>query len=169
MSHESWPQPLSYNPHEPMPAQTADWTCSACSLAWINRALGIDIATDEWTAVEYIGNPENINAMYGLMDASGSVLVDCLRQNGAPAFGSWPTWDAVMTWAAHWPLLIGGVQWNHWVGVRTRGDDWLELANSAPSWCGIGDRLYIAEWYDLGPFAVVAVPLLRNLPPPPTA
>jgi hypothetical protein len=169
MTEQSWPTPLAYNPAEPMGAQTADWTCSACSLAWMNRAIGIDIATTEWDAVAYIGNPTNINSTYGLMDASGAQLVECLRMNGAPAFTSWASWSNALNWASKWPLLIGGVEWNHWVGVRYSTLDHLVLANSAPGWMGIHEVLLESDWYNLEPFAVVAVPLLRNLPPPPTA
>jgi len=159
--------PLYYNPEEPMPAQTADWTCSACSLAWLNRALAIDVATDEWAAVEYIGEPENINATWGLTDGSGTRLVECLREQGAPAFSSWPSWLATYQLATVMPLLIGGVAWNHWVGVRFGKNQRLHLANSALGWMGVTYDLSEAQWYDLGPFAVIPVPLLARFPPTP--
>jgi len=157
-------EPLAYNLYEPQYPQQLDWTCSACSLAWINRALGIQFATDEWSAVEYIGTPDNINAMYGLMDASGSRLVQCLREQGAPAFSYWPSWSQAMELAAHMPLLLGGVGWNHWVGVRSGNGSWLFLANSAEGWMGVTDVLDQTQWNALGPFAAVPVPLLRHFP-----
>jgi len=157
--------PLTYDPLEPQSAQTADWTCSACSLAWLNRALSIDMATDEYSAVDYIGQPTHINSDYGLMDASGGRLVECLGEQGAPAWNGWFTWDTAFALACEMPLLIGGVGWNHWVGVRYAADYHLYLANSAPGWQGVGQEL-VQEQYDaLGPMAVVAVPLLRNFPP----
>src|SRR5215472_12581174 len=116
-------QPLAYNPNEPQYNQALDWSCSACSLAWLNRALGIQHATEELSAITYIGDPENINALYGLMDASGARLRDCLREQGAPAFCSWPTWESALAAADGWPMLLGGVGWYHWVGVRHAGDD----------------------------------------------
>ena len=160
---------LSYDPMEPMPPQEADWTCSACSLAWMNRALGIMAATDELAAVERIGCPENINPEWGLMDASGARLVQCLREEGAPAFSCWPTFDDAVRMAREWPMLIGGVGWYHWVGVRVSGDFNLILANSARGWMGIFDNLLADDWERLGPFAAVPVPLLRNFPPIPTS
>lgn len=160
---------LAYNMLEPGDQQTADWTCSACSLAWLNRALDIDYATDEWSAVDYIGQPDNINENYGLMDASGLRLVQCLREQGAPAFNGWFNFDTVYTLAVGMPLLIGGVTWNHWVGVRTARDGLLMLANSARGWGGVYDTLSAEQFAQLGPFAAVAVPLLAHFPPsPPT-
>lgn len=148
--------------------QTADWTCSACSLAWMNQSLSIDLATDEWSAVEYIGNPQNINSEWGLMDASGSRLASCLIEQGAPAFYAWLDYETTYRLAARMPLLIGGVAWNHWVGVRGVRDNDLELANSAPGWMGVDDVLGQSSYAVLGPFAVVAVPLHFQFPPPPT-
>src|SRR5262252_4913385 len=128
---------LSYNPDAPAVFQTVDWTCSACSLAWLNGALYIDHATDEWSAVDYIGNPENINPEWGLMDGSGDRLVQCLREQGAPALNGWFDWHTAYQLALRWPLLIGGVGWNHWAGVRSASVNQLLLANPAPGWMGV--------------------------------
>ena len=160
--------PLTYNPNEPQWSQTASWTCSACSLAWLNRALFIDHATDEWEAVDYIGNPEHINSAFGLMDGSGARLAQCLREQGAPAFNFWSDWYTAFELAARMPLLVGGVGWYHWVGVRGVENEYMLLANSAPGWMGIDQRLFEGDWNGLGPFAVVAVPLLHEFPPSPT-
>lgn len=161
------PTPLSYDAGVPAVMQTADWTCSACSLAWINQSLSIDVATDEWSAVAYIGEPENINSEWGLMDASGARLVQCLREQGAPAFSAWLDWLSTYDLAVRMPLLIGGVNWYHWVGVRGADSGVLRLANSAPGWQGIDQVLGEDDWNGLGPFAVVAVPLLTRFPPLP--
>jgi hypothetical protein len=156
--------PLSYDRDEPMYPQTLSWSCSACALAWLNRALGIDHATDESSAIEYIGSPEHINATYGLMDGSGGRLVQCLREQGAPAFNGWLSWLDTYDLATRWPLLIGGVNWNHWVGVRYGDSGTLKLANSAPGWGGVDQVLEEEDWHIFGPFAVVPVPLLTNFP-----
>lgn len=161
-------QPLEYNADEPQYPQSLNWTCSACSLAWLNRALGIQVATDELSAANYIGEPENINSTYGLMDGSGGRLVQCLREQGAPALNGWWTFNQVCALAGYMPLLIGGVAWNHWVGVRIAELGVLYLANSAEGWQGVYDSMTMEQWNELGPFAVVAVPLLRSFPPPPT-
>lgn len=155
---------LSYNPNEPQAPQTRDWTCAACSLAWLNRALWIDHAIDEFSAVEYIGEPQNINADYGLMDGSGARLAECLREQGAPAFTGWLDYWTTVQLATSMPLLIGGATWYHWVGVRGFDGMDLVLANSAPGWMGVEQVLSEAQWNKLGPFAVVAVPLLTQFP-----
>lgn len=161
--------PVAWTDPGAMPPQTADWTCSACSLAWMNRGLGIDLAQTEWTAVDYIGNPEQINADVGLVDGSGARLVGCLREQGAPAWNAWLTYDQTYQLAIRGPLLIGGQGWYHWVGVHgVRGPD-LWVANSAPGWMGITDVLGEDAYYSLGPFAVVVVPLSVQFPPPPQA
>lgn len=163
------PYQLSYNKEEPQYPQQEDWTCSACSLAWLNRALGIQVATTEFTAAEYIGVPDNINSTYGLMDGSGARLVQCLREQGAPAVNAWWEWETVLLLASYMPLLIGGMNWYHWVGVRGTEDDHLWLANSAEGWMGVTAILDEDQWTELGPFAVVAVPLLIRFPPPPAS
>jgi len=162
-------EPLAYNPTEPQQQQLLDWTCSACSLAWMNRALGIQFATDEPSATDYIGVPDNINAMYGLMDASGSRLVQCLREQGAPAFNCWPSWSQIDQLAQYMPMLLGGVGWNHWVGVRGTDGTNLLLANSAEGWQGVYDTMNSSQFVALGPFAAVPVPLLRQFPSLPQA
>lgn len=147
-----------------MPAQTADWTCSACSLAWMNRALGIGIGTDEWSAVEQIGNPANINSTYGLMNATGARLAECVTEQGAPAFTCWPSWTQAFHYADVAGLLLGGVGWNHWVvGRFVRGSD-IWIANSAPGWLGVNDVLSESMWEQLGPFAAVVIPVNYGLP-----
>jgi hypothetical protein len=93
------------------------------------------------------------------------VLAARLREQGAPAFCSWPTWEQVLLMSAHWPLLIGGQNWCHWVGVRQSYGGVLVLANSAPGWMSVTDILTETDWPVLGPFACVAVPLLVNFPP----
>jgi hypothetical protein len=167
----SWQRPdVNYHDEGEQVPQTADWTCSACSLAWMNRALGIDVANDEWSAVSYIGTTANINAMYGLMDASGARLRECLREQGAPSFICWPSWSQLYAFAEHDAVLIGGVGWNHWVACRyvevpgESHDNAICIANSAPGWMGVSDWLREEDFYRLGPFAAVVVPLYRAFP-----
>ena len=161
-------EPLSYKPEEEQYPQNENWSCSACSLAWLNRALGIQFATDEYSAINYIGDPQNINSTYGLMDGSGSVLRDRLREQGAPAFCWWPSWEQLYNISEFAPSLIGGVGWYHWVGVRRAEEGSLWIANSAEGWMDVTVMLTEDNFDDLGPFAAVTVPLLTQFPPPPT-
>lgn len=153
-----------FNASEPQYPQQDDWTCSACSLAWLNRAMGIQHATDERSSVDYIGNPDHINATYGLMDGSGGRLVQCLREQGVAAVNGWWTFEQVAQLAQHMGLLAGGVSWYHWIGIRSYNGSELAIANSAPGWMGIYDVLDSDDWLSLGPFAVVAAPLKVGFP-----
>lgn len=155
---------VNYDDAGLMPAQTADWTCSACSLAWMNRALHIAYADTEWGAVDYIGNPTNINPSYGLMDGSGRRLAECLTEQGAPSFVCWPSWDSAMVMASKYGLLLGGVQWCHWVVGRYTDGTLLYLANSAEGWQGVTDSMGKGDWDRLGPFAAVVTPLNYTMP-----
>lgn len=153
-----------FDPDAPQYNQTLDWSCSACSLAWLNRAMGIQIAQDEYASIDYIGDPTNINSTYGLMDGSGGRLVQCLREQGVAAVNGWWEWDATCQLASHMGLLMGGVSWYHWIGVRRYANGVLEIANSARGWMGITDTLTVNDFYELGPFAVVAAPLKVGFP-----
>jgi hypothetical protein len=158
---------VNYRSDVPAVRQSADWTCSACSLAWLNCSLFIDVATDEWSAVNYIGTPTHINSEWGLMDGSGSRLAECLTEQGAAAFTGWLDWYDAYQLASRMPLLIGGQAWYHWVGVRGVDGNDLAIANPAPGWMGVYDLLSQTNWNELGPFAVVAVPLSVQFPPLP--
>jgi hypothetical protein len=144
-----------YNQAYPPIRQTVDWTCSACSWAWLANSIGAH--ETEWTAVERIGIPENINEMYGLTDASGQALDDAYSR-----VYSWPshhsgsvTWqDAIaLAWAG--PLLLGGRAWCHWTAVTGTDGNGLYLANPAPTWFGVGDWLDQFEWDRLGSWSAV--------------
>jgi hypothetical protein len=144
-----------YNMHLPAIRQTADWTCSACSWAWLATSIGQ--WTDEWSGVDTIGYPQNINSTYGLTDASGRALADAYSR-----LYSWPSHfspavtfaDAISrAWAG--PLLLGGRQWCHWTAVRGTDGTGLLLANPAPSWFAVGDYLRTADWDRLGTWSMV--------------
>ena len=160
---------LSFNRDEPIPPQTADWTCSACSLAWALRALSLWNDCSEWTAVDAIGTPENINSVVGLCDGSGAALATVMRRYTVPAFCLWPSNDQLAQLVSQSCVLIGGTQWYHWVGIRDVDDGGLYIANSAPGWMGVQQTLAWGELQSLGPFAAVCVPLLQAFPPPTTA
>ena len=155
---------VKYEDAGDMPLQTADWTCSACSLAWMNRALRIDIGADEWAAVDEIGKPHNINSVYGLMDASGARLAQCLIEQGAPSWTAWLDWPTALQYADTHGLLLGGANWYHWVVARDVRGSGIWIANSAPGWRGITDQLEEADFYALGPFAGVVTPVNYSLP-----
>lgn len=146
----------NYNPNEPMPAQTASWTCSACSLAWLERALGLNAHADEWSAVDEIGMPANINPTYGLMDGSGIQLQRVLLNTyGQNSHQGWLTFDTAYAYYAQTPGMMSGGNWYHWVAVRGTADGNLHIANSAPGYMGVWDILSREDFNRLGPFSCV--------------
>ena len=104
-----------------------------------------------------IGNPENINATYGLMDGSGAqlqhVLLDTYGQNTNQG---WLDFDTAYAIFSQTPGMMSGGAWYHWVGVRgVDGSGNLWVANSAPGYKSVWDVLSRADFNRLGPFSCV--------------
>lgn len=146
----------AYNPNEMMPRQAASWTCSACALAWVERATQVNILADEWSAVAEIGYPHNINSSYGLMDGSGTQLQRVLREYGIDSRHDWLSFDAAYETYRAVPGMLSGAAWYHWVGVRgVSRDGLIWIANSAPGYAGAYDTLNRQQWADLGSMSCV--------------
>lgn len=144
-----------------MPVQTANWTCSACALAWVLRATGANPNADEWNMVDAIGYPQNVNPTYGLMDSSGSQLRRVLADYNLDSKQGWLTFDNVYALTGEFTGLMSGGAWYHWVALRGRDNfDFPEIwiANSAPGYKGVWDTLTRADFERLGPFSVVWIP-----------
>lgn len=144
----------NYDPNTFMPQQSVNWTCSACSLAWLVRALGLG-DLDEWGAVEAIGNPQNINSTYGLMDGSGAQLSRVLADYGQNSEQSWLTFDSAYAIYSTTPGMMSGGAWYHWVGVRGVSGSNLWVANSASGYKGVYDLVSRDDFARLGPFSCV--------------
>lgn len=138
-----------------MPTQMSSWTCSACALAWVLRATGLDPYASEEQCIEQIGYPQNINGTYGLMDGSGSQLRRVLSEYGQDSNQAWLTFASVYAGAGETTGLMSGGTWYHWVAIRGRSDDRLWIANSAPGYQGVWDTLTQEQFQRLGPFSVV--------------
>lgn len=145
----------NYDPNTYMPPQAASWTCSACSLAWLLRALGLDPNCDEECGVQKIGYPQNINSTYGLMDGSGAQLQRVLADYGQQSMQSWLNFDQAYAIYSTTPGCMSGGAWYHWVGVRGVSGANLWIANSAPGYKGIYDTLTRDQFAQLGPFSCV--------------
>jgi hypothetical protein len=145
-----------YDPNTYMPPQAYSWSCSACALAWVERALQLDPNCDEQCGIDQIGYPQNINSTYGLMDGSGSQLQRVLREHGQNSFQGWLDFDTAYYYYGQSPGCMSGGAWYHWVGVRgTDGNGNLWIANSAPGYKGVWDVLSRADFNRLGPFSCV--------------
>jgi hypothetical protein len=146
-----------YDPSEGMPPQTAAWTCSSCSLAWIERALAINDHADEWSATDEIGMPEHVNPTYGLMDGSGARLMHVLADDyGQSSRQSWGlTFDQAYSIYSQSPGMASGATWYHWIAVRGVIDGSLWIANSAPGYGSVWDVLTREDWGRLGGWSCI--------------
>jgi hypothetical protein len=137
-----------------MPPQVYGWTCSACSLDWVLRATVAPNHTRE-EAVYEIGYPDNINATYGLMDASGPALQGVYDLYGLESAQDWLGFDDVYTLAQVTTGQMSGAAWYHWVAIRGVQGANIWIANSAPGYKGIYDVLSREDFNRLGGFSVV--------------
>jgi hypothetical protein len=144
-----------------MEPQVYSWTCSVCSLDWVLKSAGID-ARPHLTVYEsryetglQVGYPDNVNATYGLMDATGSALQAVLREYEQESTSARLGFDDVYAAAQDTTGMMSGAAWYHWVALRGVSGDALWIANSAPGYKGIHDLLSRADWNRLGPFNVV--------------
>lgn len=135
------------------------WTCSACSLEWLKRAINLSVPSDiylsRFATTFEIGYPNNINPTYGLMDASGIALRDVLSRYGVPSDQAWLDFDTVYQIAQGAPGMMSGAAWYHWVGIRGVSGPDLAIANSAPGYKGVYDILTRQDFNRLGGFSVV--------------
>lgn len=144
----------------PVELQDVPWDCSAASLTWCLNTIGR--TETEADVVAGLG-PARISPAYGLLDASGAGLVEYLAELGIGAENNpSASFDDVLAAAGYQPMLMGGREWCHWVGVRidsplfpSANDQMLALANPAPGWMGINQVLTRYEFDQLGAFSAV--------------
>jgi hypothetical protein len=144
-----------YDPNSPQYKQQASWSCSACSLAWLERALGLNPNANEQSAINEIGYPNNINSTYGLMDGSGAQLQRVLSDYGQKTSQAWLSYDSAWSIYNQTPGCMSGGAWYHWVSARGTSDGNLWIANSAPGYMGVWDILTRDDFNRLGPFSCV--------------
>ncbi len=150
------PTALTWDPYTDMAPQVYSWTCAACSLDWVLRATGVAPDHTRQLAVEEIGYPDNINPLYGLMDASGGALQGVYEDlYGVQTDQGWFDFDTVYALAQDATGQMSGGAWYHWVAIRGIQGANLWIANSAPGYKGIWDVLSRADFNRLGPFSVV--------------
>ena len=138
-----------------MPHQVANWSCSACSLAWVQRSTSINPLANEISAIAEIGYPASINPTYGLMDASGSALQNVLANYGVSTKQLWGTFDQIYVLAEQTTGMMSGGAWYHWVSIRGVQGYSIWIANSAPGYKEVYDLLSREQFNSLGPFSCV--------------
>jgi hypothetical protein len=137
-----------YDPWTPAVIQTADWTCSCASSAWLLNSLGDDRLGRPWNEWDVVDSlraatyPGAVDPAYGLARADMYDLQTMFEALGYTVERKQHlTVDDVAAVAGRYPLQINGARWYHHSGARDIGDGVLFLANPAPSWKGVGQEL----------------------------
>jgi hypothetical protein len=91
-----------------------------------------------------------------LLFGDGRALAGVLVSLGLMARNQQPvTFDEILARAGQVPVAMGGANYYHWVGVRGREGDALQLANPAPGWRDIYQTMTREQFGALGPFAAI--------------
>lgn len=143
------PEPiLTYDPWYPAVFQTADWTCSCASSAWLLNSLGDDQLGrpwDEWSVVEALRAATYFGAVspnYGLARADMYDLEVMFWELGYTVERQQHvTREHVLEVAGKYPMQVNGAAWYHHAGVRALGPGVLYLANPSPSWKSVGQEM----------------------------
>jgi hypothetical protein len=140
-----------------MAPQTYGWTCSACSLDWVIRAVELVPEYTRPRAVQEIGYPEQINSSVGLtnVDGPGQALMDVLGSYQQATEQGWLDFDTVYEMAQETTGLMSGSAWCHWIAIRGVQGSNIWVANSAEGYKGIYSTLSRSDFSRLGPFNVV--------------
>lgn len=143
---------LVFDPNVPPIIQADNWTCAACSLAHALRCIGVDV--DEWEIVRLLG--PNITQRWGLMKGNGADLESLLINHfGLNAKRDWLSFSEALDIAGSGPFVLGGDKWYHWCSVVGATDTELLIANPAPTWKDVGNRIDRIEWDRWGGWAGV--------------
>jgi len=151
---EPQPGPIgcTYDQTTPAVIQTADWTCSCASSAWLLNSLGDDRlgrAWNEWDVVDHLRAatyPGAVDPAYGLARADMYDLQTMFESLGYTVQRKqYLSVDDVVRVAGIYPLQVNGARWYHHSGARALGPGVLYLANPAPSWKGVGQEMDASE------------------------
>ena len=165
---EPWPEPVppafAFDRNEPAVRQTASWTCSCASLAWVMNALGVEAPSggkwNEWDGVaelQRIAGYSAVSPDYGLAYGNGQDLERVYNAYGFAVQRQPVSWADLAYLCELGVGQLGGARWYHWSGVRGYDGAVFNLANPAPSWQGVGDVLDASEWNAWGAWTAVIV------------
>ena len=163
---EPGPEPglPEYDSGTPTVFQTADWTCSCASSAWLLNSLSDDRlghAWDEWDVVDTLRDatyPGAVSPEYGLARADMADLETMFNSLGySVQRKQYVSQDDIAAVAGRYPVQINGARWYHHTGVRAIGDGVLYLANPSPNWKGVGQELDSYEAATWGSWNMMAI------------
>lgn len=145
-----------YDPWAPAVYQTADWTCSCASSAWLLNSVGDMRWGHPWTEWDVVDSLRQatyygaVSSDYGLARADMADLETMFNALGyTVARKQHLTVGDIVPVAGLYPLQVNGARWYHHSGARALGGGMLFLANPAPSWKGVGqemDQYEAASW-----------------------
>ena len=166
---EPWTEPddnrdLVYDRNEPAVRQTASWTCSCASMAWVMNALGVEAPSggkwDEFDGVNELRRLCGYGAItpeYGLAYGNGQDLETVYNEYGYTVTRQGVSWADLAYLCELGVGQLGGARLYHWVGVRGYDGAVFQLANPSPGWKGIQDDLDANEWNAWGSWTAVFV------------
>ena len=125
--------------------QTADWTCSCASSAWLLNSVGDDRLGRRWQEWDVVNRlreatyPGAVSPSYGLARADMADLETMFGTLGYTVqrkqrIGR----DDLLELAGKYPMQVNGARWYHHTGLRELGEGVAYLANPRPSWRGVG-------------------------------
>lgn len=147
---EPQPGPIGchYDANTPAVIQTADWTCSCASSAWLLNSVGDDRLGYPWTewdvvdALRHYTYPGAVDPSYGLARADMYDLETMFNALGySVQRKQYLSVDDVVRIAGIYPMQVNGARWYHHSGARALGPGLLYLANPAPNWKGVGQQM----------------------------
>jgi hypothetical protein len=127
-------------------------------VTWVLQATGTYYVGDSpydarMEVGQVMGHPRCVNETYGCMSAQ--CVIDCFDHYGLEASSKWVTFEEAYALFGRTTGVMSGSAWNHYVGLRGVLNGDLYVANSAPGWKGIQERLGRIDFQRLGPFRAI--------------
>lgn len=152
----------SYDPTFPAHPSRSSWRCAPGALWWALGSLGF-LVSNRWLEQALL-DADLLIPKYGTRDKSGAALAGWVNRHlGGAGFAADHlvdvSFESIAERAGTTPLIVYGVGWMHWSGVRTfdRERRMLQLANPSPGFVGVYDWLPDTVFELLGPFNLVTL------------
>lgn len=151
---ESWWDTYQENRELPMVPQVYNWTCSICSLNWLQHATGLDPYADRIQTAYQIGYPSCVDQWSGLKDTA--CLVRVLESYGVEAVQEWVDFDRALDIASTTAYILNSTTMYHFMGGRGL-TQWggLWVANSAQGYRGVWESVSAEQFAALAPWQMV--------------
>jgi hypothetical protein len=151
---------IEFDARLPAIRQVNGWSCFVTSLRWCAASLGQPVGR---RAAERLVLRQQIISPHGnLVDKTGAELAHFASQelDISASYVDGVSFDEVALEAGRWPLVLGGLGWQHYAAVRAYSPELraLILANPLRSpWLGVARVLTRARFDALRPLVMVRV------------